>query len=143
MEIKDTIRALRESHNLSQEDFGKIAGVSGKAVSTWENGTRIPRMGAIQKIASYFGIKKSNIIGDNEESYIPDLMKFLESNEKRISSTSLDEKDIPTEDLLLRALQNLGFIRSDRTLTEADFKFLSEIITFIESLFAKQKEESP
>lgn len=137
MEIKDTIKSLRESHNLSQEDFGKIAGVSGKAVSTWENGTRIPRMGAIQKIANYFGIKKSDIIGDNDESYVPDLISFLENNEKRISSTSLDEKEIPTEDLLLHALQNLGFIRPDRVLTEADFKFLSEIITFIESWFAK------
>lgn len=64
MEIKDTIKALRETHNLSQDDFGKIAGVSGKAVSTWENGTRIPRMGAIQRLADYFNIKKSDIIGD-------------------------------------------------------------------------------
>ena len=64
MEIKDTIKALRETHNLSQDDFGKVAGVSGKAVSTWENGTRIPRMGAIQRLADYFNIKKSDIIGD-------------------------------------------------------------------------------
>lgn len=68
MEIKDTIKTLRETHNLSQDDLGKIAGVSGKAVSTWEKGTRIPRMGAIQRLADYFNIKKSDIIGDTEFS---------------------------------------------------------------------------
>lgn len=60
------IVSLREKNNLTQEEFGKIVGVSGKAVSTWEKGTRIPRMGAIQKMADYFGIKKSDIIGDTE-----------------------------------------------------------------------------
>ena len=66
MEMAQIIISLREQNNLTQEEFGKIVGVSGKAVSTWENGTRIPRMGAIQRMADYFGVKKSDIIGDTE-----------------------------------------------------------------------------
>ena len=62
MEIKDSIKHLRESHGLSQHEFGVIAGVSDKAVSAWEAGTRIPRMGAIEKLAQYFQIQKSDII---------------------------------------------------------------------------------
>lgn len=50
---------------MSQEEFGKIAGVTDKAVSTWENDTKIPRMGAIQRISDYFGIRKSDIIEEN------------------------------------------------------------------------------
>ena len=66
MSIADNIKRLRELYDLSQKDFGKIAGVSDKAVSTWERGDKIPRMGgAIQKIADHFNLEKSNIIDEN------------------------------------------------------------------------------
>ncbi len=64
MGISENIKLLREMYNLSQKDLGVIAGVSDKAVSTWENGLKEPRMGAIQKIADHFGLQKSNIIED-------------------------------------------------------------------------------
>ena len=62
MSIGKNIKKLREIHNLSQKELAEIAGVSDKAVSTWENGLKDPRMGAIQKIADHFGILKSDII---------------------------------------------------------------------------------
>lgn len=65
MSIGSNIKTLRESEGLNQIEFGKIAGVSDKAVSTWENDIKIPRMGAIQKIADHFGIQKSDIIEGN------------------------------------------------------------------------------
>ncbi len=65
MSISDNIKFLRESHKLSQVEFGLIAGVTNKAVSAWEKGKKIPRMGAIQNIADHFGLKKSDIIEDN------------------------------------------------------------------------------
>ena len=52
-------------HGLSQKELARIAGVSDKAVSTWESGSKEPRMGAVQKIADHFGLKKSNLIEDN------------------------------------------------------------------------------
>ena len=65
MSIGENIKKLREMNNLTQKEFAKIAGLSDKAVSTWENGIKEPRMGAIQKIADYFGLQKSNIIEEN------------------------------------------------------------------------------
>lgn len=65
MGISENIKLLREQYGLSQKELGQIAGVSDKAVSTWEQGMKEPRMGAIQKIADHFGIQKSNIIEDN------------------------------------------------------------------------------
>lgn len=62
MPIGDTIRYLREFHGLSQVELGEIAGVSDKAVSTWENNNKHPRMGPIERMAKYFGISKSDII---------------------------------------------------------------------------------
>ena len=65
MGISENIKLLREQYGLSQKELGQIAGVSDKAVSTWEQGIKEPRMGAIQKIADHFVIQKSNIIEDN------------------------------------------------------------------------------
>lgn len=64
MSIGNNIRRLRESHQLTQKELGAIAGVSDKAVSTWEKGIKEPRMGAIQKLAEHFGIPKSALLDD-------------------------------------------------------------------------------
>ena len=64
MSIGENIKRLRTESGLSQAEFGKIAGVSDKAVSTWEMGTKVPRMGAVEKLAAHFGITKSAILDD-------------------------------------------------------------------------------
>ena len=65
MSIARNIRAVRTRNNLTQEEFGEIVGVSSMAVSQWETGRAVPRMGAVQKISDYFHILKSNLIEDN------------------------------------------------------------------------------
>ena len=62
MSIGTRIRQLREKHGLTQKQLGEIAGVSDKAVSTWEQGTKTPRMAAVQKMADYFGISKAALL---------------------------------------------------------------------------------
>ena len=88
MGISQNIKDLRQRHSLTQAEFGEIAGVSDKAVSTWENGTAEPRMGAIQKIADYFGISKADLLEDapdDESAYYldddaKDLAEFMFNN---------------------------------------------------------------
>ena len=73
MSIASNIKQLRESHGLTQAQLGDIAGVSDKAVSTWELGTAFPRMGPIQKMADYFKIPKSQLLEDlNEKKLTPE-----------------------------------------------------------------------
>lgn len=62
MSIGKNIKELRLQHNMSQLEFAKVIGVTDKAVSSWENGIKTPRMGTLQRIADYFNIKKSEII---------------------------------------------------------------------------------
>lgn len=81
MEIAKNIKALRIKAGMTQAQFGAIAGVSDKAISTWENGTAVPRMGAIEKIAKYFGIKKSDLIEDTSSD--DDLLELLRNNKNR------------------------------------------------------------
>lgn len=65
MPISQNIKLLRERFGITQKELAEIAGVTDKAVSTWELGTNEPRMGAIQKISDHFGIKKSLLIEDD------------------------------------------------------------------------------
>lgn len=64
MGISENIKKLREKYNLTQDELAEIAGVSNKAVSTWETGVKEPRMGPIERMARHFGLKKSNLIED-------------------------------------------------------------------------------
>lgn len=68
MSIGSNIKLLRESHGLTQAQLGQIAGVTDKAVSTWESDAKVPRMGAVQKIADYFRVSKSAILDDGFDS---------------------------------------------------------------------------
>ena len=67
MDIGENIRRIRIEHGLTQEEFGEIAGVSSMAVSQWENGRAVPRMGAVQRIADHFGISKSAVIDEDSD----------------------------------------------------------------------------
>ncbi len=64
MSIGENIRRLREQHGLTQRELGEIAGVSDKAVSTWELGLKEPRLGAVARLAAHFGVSKSVILDD-------------------------------------------------------------------------------
>ena len=88
MSIAKNIKEIRERFNLTQAQLGEIAGVSDKAVSTWENGTAEPRLGAIQKIATALNIKKSDIVddadGDGSMYYLdPDAAEIAQEVQQR------------------------------------------------------------
>ena len=69
MSIADNIKQIRERYDLTQDELGEIAGVSGGAVSTWERGTAEPRMGAIQRIADRLNISKADIVTDRDSAH--------------------------------------------------------------------------
>ena len=98
MTISKNIKSIREQYNLSQKELALIAGVSEQAVSTWETGIREPRMGAIQKIADHFGLKKSDIIDgkDLNEKILFDVnvthafAKLLASKDKEVKEAKIE-----------------------------------------------------
>lgn len=75
MSIRYNIIKLRQTFDVTQEQLANIAGVSRGAVSQWEGGFSEPRMGAIQRMADHFGIKKSNIIEENGMDEIDPITK--------------------------------------------------------------------
>jgi len=113
MSIQKNIKALREKHNMSQQDFGKIAGVSDKAVSAWENGTRTPRMGAIEKIANHFGINKSEIIEDGYTNRIPLNREVIDNAIQRVISSIEYANSIPPDSRTSEIIKAVSKLNDD------------------------------
>lgn len=60
------IRQLRNSHNLTSEQLGKIAGVSKAAVSQWESDKTEPNAKALSMIARHFKVSADYLLfGEN------------------------------------------------------------------------------
>lgn len=66
MTIGARIKELRASRGMTQAELAAIAGVTDKAVSTWEKGANVPRMGAIEKLASFFKVSKAYLMGETD-----------------------------------------------------------------------------
>lgn len=104
MSIRENIKKLRKRYDLTQQDLADIAGVTNKAVSAWESGLAEPRMGAIEKIAAHFKLKKSNIIEENGmELHLTRKDKSNESTAREFlrKYNSLDEKGKHTVNTVL------------------------------------------
>lgn len=84
MSIGSNIKTLRLLNDMSQLELAEKLGVSDKAVSTWENDMKTPRMGTIQKMADLFGVAKSAIIDGNiQNSEEAELQIYLEELKNR------------------------------------------------------------
>ena len=57
------LKLLRKQNHLSQNELGKMIGVSKVSVSSYEKGTRIPSMGTLLLILSVFNISADYILG--------------------------------------------------------------------------------
>lgn len=64
------LRKYMSLNNKTQVDLINDLGFNKSAVSTWCNGTRLPRMDKVDALAKYFGIRHSDLIEDKSESKI-------------------------------------------------------------------------
>ena len=62
--ISENIKTLRIEAKMSQEDLAKRLGKSRSAVSMYESGEIIPRMGVIEDMTEIFHVSKSRILGE-------------------------------------------------------------------------------
>lgn len=106
MGISENIRKLRDRYGLTQQELADIAGVTNKAVSAWESGLSEPRMGAIEKMATRFKIKKSNIIEDGG-------MDLLDSHTPLTIAAHFEGEDF-TEEEMQEIMEYAKYIKSKR-----------------------------
>lgn len=63
MTIGTNIKRLRQNKGITQEQLGDAVGVSGQAVSKWENESTLPDILSLPKLADYFGISIDELMG--------------------------------------------------------------------------------
>lgn len=63
------IKELRKSHGLSQTELARETGISNQAVSFYENGKRQPKIETWQKLADYFNVSTSYLMGLNSNDF--------------------------------------------------------------------------
>ena len=66
MECGKKIAALRKSHNMTQEELGKVLSVTYQAVSKWERDESLPDFEMMTRIAKYFNVPL-NYFADDEK----------------------------------------------------------------------------
>jgi transcriptional regulator with XRE-family HTH domain len=72
--LGDTIYRLRKGKGLSQDELGKLVGVSNKAVSKWETNDANPDITLLPLLAKIFGVTADELLTDiqaDREEYKP------------------------------------------------------------------------
>ena len=63
IELGNKIKALRNGRNIKQAEFADLLGVTKSAVSSYENGTRLPSYEVLIKIARIFRVSTDYLLG--------------------------------------------------------------------------------
>ena len=82
MTIGTNIKRLRQNKGITQEALGEVLGISGQAVSKWENESALPDILILPKLADYFGISIDELMGYKPEAltYKEQFVKFMLGN---------------------------------------------------------------
>ena len=64
-DFSENLKLQRQKKNLSQEDLGKLIGVSGVTIMRYEKGTRQPKLETIKEIANALKIPVAKLIDIN------------------------------------------------------------------------------
>lgn len=105
MTIGKNIKRLRQNKGLTQEQLGEILGITGQAVSKWENGSALPDLPVLPVLADHFGITIDELMGYklNALTYKEQFVRFmigngiLQTGEFKLKSGQTKEYYLDTE----------------------------------------------
>lgn len=66
----DRIKALRNSHNLSQVQLAEQLQVSKQTISNWENNNILPSIEMLISISQYFSVRTDYLLELDDRTYI-------------------------------------------------------------------------
>lgn len=70
VDIGKRIKELRKARKMTQAEFAERLGVTTSAISSYENGTRLPSYEILIKIARIFRVSTDNLLGNSSKSFI-------------------------------------------------------------------------
>lgn len=72
------LKELRENKRLSQQQLAKALGVAQGTVGNWESGIREPNFDTAKRIAAFFGVTVSYLLGDSEKQTLDEELKGID-----------------------------------------------------------------
>lgn len=103
--VGKNIKKLRQCSKETIVELSEVIGVRHSTVSDWENGKKMPRTTAIQKIAEHYNVLMSDIVSDTCES---DRSKEIKSNDIiDLKSLLLSETRVIFDDRVLSTQEKL------------------------------------
>ena len=85
------LRKYLDSRGMQDKDLIPITGASQTAVSEWLNAKKFPRIDKIEKIANFFGVKKSDLIEEPQED---ERQNAVDEFSKKFMSLDEDQRRI-------------------------------------------------
>ncbi|MDD7593278.1 MAG: helix-turn-helix transcriptional regulator [Peptoniphilaceae bacterium] len=89
------LRRMVSEKDKTQAQIASDIGVSPQTFNTWIRGVAMPRMGKIQKLADYFGVKKSSLI--EERSSNSEVVILYQDDDYTLTSGTRRMKDGATD----------------------------------------------
>lgn len=74
-EVKDLIKFYRNEKKISQEELAEKLGVSRVTITRYENGTRVPSIDMLRKIAKALDVPPIRIFGQFKDEVIDNIFK--------------------------------------------------------------------
>lgn len=99
--IASNIRRIAYDQHKSQADISRDLGINKATISSWMNGTRMPKMEKIDLLCEYFGCKRIDIM----EAY-KEYLKTPQSARTELAKLS-QEADYDNVDMVLKLLKKL------------------------------------
>lgn len=113
MELKDTLKQIREKNGLTKRELCEKTGISERAYLTYEFGEREPKISVIQKLADFYGVTTDYLLGREPAPDDPIEMLSRELN------LNLYEKAIVTAYLAMDTKSRTDLVKMVQTVADA------------------------
>lgn len=124
LNIGEKIKMLRKQQDVTQEKLADYLSISYQAVSKWENGSALPDITLVPRIANFFGVSSDELLGMKQEENIEELKQYenmyQENNRlgKILDNVNLSRKVLEKYPRNYQWMLNLSYALVQNTATE-------------------------
>ena len=136
-------KSLKNKKNILQEDVAAALGVTKMTVSRWENGKVIPSGNKLEKLANYYSVSPSYILGYSDE-----LMTFNSGEEfekaiqRLLDESSSEKKQVKKKGIdLTKVFEEIKKNDFKPTVRSADYEMSEDEIEEIKRIEEEERAE--
>lgn len=78
IDMKDTLRALRQKEKITQKTLAAYLGITPQSVGKWERGEGFPDISLLPRIACFFGVSIDELLGVEQKRITETIEKYRE-----------------------------------------------------------------